>query len=395
MNIGIVSTWFERGAAYVSKQFEQTLEGQGAKIFIYARGGESYATGNPDWDCPNVYWQKERSFVTSYVCKSEFLKWLKQNSIELVLFNEQHYWQAIIWAKQAGVKTSAYIDYYTQETVPLYNLCDAVIVNTQRHKSVFSQHPHVIHIPWGTTTDDFSMQKREVDKVHFFHSCGMSPHRKGTDMIIKAVSKIKDKPFKLIVHSQVDLVSKMPELKGEIECLLDNGLLEVVEETITKPGLYHLGDVYVYPSRLEGIGLTIAEAISCGLPVVVPDNGPMNEFATPESKVVEIEKFISRADGYYWPECIVSVENLEQCLEGYLKVNLPEWAEIREATRQFAIENFDWDKNSANLFSQLKQVELQPPNELILQKANVIDNRGRPLFTKFPRLYNTLYNFLK
>jgi hypothetical protein len=33
-NIGIVTTWFERGAAYVSKQFKDSLEKNGAKVFI-------------------------------------------------------------------------------------------------------------------------------------------------------------------------------------------------------------------------------------------------------------------------------------------------------------------------------------------------------------------------
>ena len=395
MNIGIVSTWFERGAAYVSKQFEQTLYKQGADVFIYARGGESYAIGNPDWDRPNVYWQKEKSFVTSYVDKKEFIKWLKQNEIDLVLFNEQHYWQAVIWAKQEGVRTSAYIDYYTQETAPLYGLCDSVIVNTLRHKSVFENHANVIHIPWGTTTDDFIMRERSVDKVHFFHSCGMSPHRKGTDMLIKAAHRIKSDAFKLIIHSQVDLVSKMPELKYEIEHLINDNLLEVVEKTITKPGLYHLGDVYVYPSRLEGIGLTIAEAISCGLPVIVPKNGPMNEFVTPESREADVEKYISRADGYYWPECITNIESLKTCLEDYLNIDLSEWANIRKSTREYAVENFDWEKNSKELFEQLKTVELQPLDGSLQLKASVIDNKGRPMFTKFSKLYNALYRLLK
>ena len=40
MNIGIVTTWFERGAAYVSKQYKDSLEECGHKVFIYSRGGE-------------------------------------------------------------------------------------------------------------------------------------------------------------------------------------------------------------------------------------------------------------------------------------------------------------------------------------------------------------------
>lgn len=45
MNIGIVRTWFERGAAYVSRQYMEVLA-ERHNIFIYARGGESFAKKN-------------------------------------------------------------------------------------------------------------------------------------------------------------------------------------------------------------------------------------------------------------------------------------------------------------------------------------------------------------
>ena len=39
MNIGIVTTWFERGGAYVSRQYRDLLKND-FNVFIYARGGE-------------------------------------------------------------------------------------------------------------------------------------------------------------------------------------------------------------------------------------------------------------------------------------------------------------------------------------------------------------------
>ena len=57
MNIGIVTVWFERGAAYVSRQFEEILA-EKHRVFIYARGGEMYAKGDPNWDHANVTWGK-------------------------------------------------------------------------------------------------------------------------------------------------------------------------------------------------------------------------------------------------------------------------------------------------------------------------------------------------
>lgn len=55
MNIGFVSTWFERGAAYVTRQYVDALRNE-HNVYVYARGGEQYAKGNPDWDLPYVTW---------------------------------------------------------------------------------------------------------------------------------------------------------------------------------------------------------------------------------------------------------------------------------------------------------------------------------------------------
>ena len=39
VNIAIVTNWFPAGAGYVSKSYRDSLEAQGANVFIYARGG--------------------------------------------------------------------------------------------------------------------------------------------------------------------------------------------------------------------------------------------------------------------------------------------------------------------------------------------------------------------
>jgi glycosyltransferase involved in cell wall biosynthesis len=40
---------------------------------------------------------------------------------------------------------------------------------------------------------------------------------------------------------------------------------------------YRLADVFVFPSTLEGFGLAVGEAMSCGLPVVASDQGALSE----------------------------------------------------------------------------------------------------------------------
>jgi glycosyltransferase involved in cell wall biosynthesis len=44
-----------------------------------------------------------------------------------------------------------------------------------------------------------------------------------------------------------------------------------------KTAHFNLGDVFVFPSALEGFGLAVGEAMSCGLPVVASDRGSIPE----------------------------------------------------------------------------------------------------------------------
>ena len=156
-------------------------------------------------------------------------------------------------------------------------------------------------------------------KITFFHSAGMNPIRKGTDSVIRAFQRLNGNS-KLIIHSQVNLKEWLPDLSNDITSLEQSGKLECIRKTITAPGLYHLGDVYVYPSKLDGIGLTIIEALACGLPVITSNYAPMNEFVNNESgKLIEISYLYARSDGYFWPQCKIDENSLISCMNYYVK----------------------------------------------------------------------------
>ena len=52
-----------------------------------------------------------------------------------------------------------------------------------------------------------------------------------------------------------------------------------------------MGDVFVYPSRLEGIGLCVPEALACGLPVITTDCGGV-PFTVKENAIVGKQKSV-------------------------------------------------------------------------------------------------------
>lgn len=398
MNVGIVSTWFERGAAYVSKIFEDMLSvDDEINVFIYARGGEEYAKGNPKWDRDNVYWGKQRisPFSSTVIDKSDFVKWIRKNKIELIIFNEQHWFQPLLWCKELGVKTVAYIDYYTEETIPLFDMYDCLICNTKRHFSAFDKHHNAVYLPWGTQIDVFQQTNIDLvnkDYVTYFHSCGWDTYRKGTDLLLKAFEKTNNYS-KLIIHTQNEI--KKPELVEIIEKLQAKNKIEIITKTVHAPGLFYLGDVYVYPSRLEGIGLTIAEAISSGLGIIVPNNPPMNEFAyDSNSQLIDISRLYSRHDGYYWPKCEIDVDHLAKILDHWAEDKLGV-IEMKKASRKIAEDKLDVNKNFAHLSKIVKNVEFRLAEKDSINLVNAYDNKGMKRFNKYYLKFYPIFNSIR
>jgi len=345
MNIAIVTTWFPAGGGYVSKAYQQILE-KDHDIFIYARGGQ-VMKGNPDWDHPNVTWAPRHY---NGIKTNHFIKWLKKNKIDIAFFNEQRYWKPVLEAKKAGVCIGAYIDYYTQEMVPAFKIYDFLICNTKRHYSVFNWHPNAHYIPWGTDTKKYRPDSNKNSIVPtFIISAGWQAKytgdRRGSLLALKAFQNIKGN-CQLNIYSQVPFEECLPAWQ---ELIKKDERINLKVGTFD-PFPYSEGDIYLYPSRLDGIGLTLPEAVSSGLAAITTNNAPMNEFVKENFNglLVNVEKYLGRADAYYWAESICSIDSLVEKMQIYVD-NIDLLKQHKGNARNFAIENLDWMKNAQNL----------------------------------------------
>lgn len=392
MRVGIVSSWFERGAAYVSMQFKEAFQSLGYEVFIYARGGEEFAKKNPKWDSENVTWNRFLfSPVPTDIDRRQFEAWIDDNKLGAVLFNEQQYWQPVLWAKAKKVTCIAYIDYYTAKTVPLFEVYDQLWCNTKRHYSVFQWHKGARYLPWGTDVEIFKPEDNKSGSLRkdltFFHSAGSSPFRKGTDLVLKASDLLyRDglKDFRLVIHTQVSLNRFFPELSSIITRLEKGGLLEIEHRTVGAPGLYHLGDVYVYPSRLEGIGLTIAEALACGLPVITTDEPPMTEFIDDVySTTVKVKHRVKREDGYFWPMAIADEEDLAEkmrtfCVSGFQRQDACDFI------RMHAIECLDFSNNICSIGEALNTLSYNSAKPDVVNEIDAHDRHLSVFYKSVP-----------
>lgn len=388
MNLGIVSVWDERGAGYVSKLYDEYLS-EHFDVYIYNRG---YSKNKFPFDQRVYNARKVSSSKPMSIHKKEFKRWIDKNKIETILFNEQQSWEPIIWCKEWKIKTVAYIDYYTEETVPLHDAYDLLLCNTKRHLEAFTNHKNVKYYPWGTDVEIFTPKKNTNKVPVFLHSCGYAPTRKGTDSLLKAFKNI-DLDYKLIIHAQVDLKKALPDSIPLIENLFESGKIELIKKTIPAPGLYYLADYYVYPTKLEGIGLTIAESISSGLVPIIPNSPPMIEFLPKEHKYkIQVDRQVSRFDGYYWPQSIISESHLEELI--CLAINDFPNQKLKLSLREWAIKKLDFRKNFKNLEIDIYNLKFNRCNQELIHKINRYE-LNRPLsHKKIVKQINRLYEFL-
>lgn len=152
-----------------------------------------------------------------------------------------------------------------------------------------------ISLPHPIDTDRFAFRQRERAEV-FLHVAGHDDgDRKGTSFVLEAARRCPEVPF--IVRAQDD-VGPVP---ANVRLL---GPVDRPEE------LYALGDVAIQPSRYEGVGLPILEAMASGMPTIVPDGLPMNEYPADPAFVVPAKRGWGNLVGQPFPVVEIDIDAL-------------------------------------------------------------------------------------
>jgi glycosyltransferase involved in cell wall biosynthesis len=388
MNIGIVTTWFESGAGYLSRQYQQALAAR-HEVFIYCRGGERRPIGDPEWDKEFVTWGA-RPMVDEpgAVNLDHFDAWLRQRRLDLVFFTEQRWWEPVLLCETRNVLTGTSLLHYTQRTIPLFDCYDFLICNTRHHYDIFRDHPQVLFLPWGTDLQRFhpiTYDLVQPGSVTFFHSAGIDPYRKGTELVLEAFAQLRPGAVSprlvLHIHPLYDTFygsherSFQQSLVQRLESARQSGRLQVVGQAVPDlADLYRHGDVCLYPTRHEGLGLGVAEALASGLPVIASDAQPVNEYADGRLvRAVSIRRYYARSDGDFWPQALVDREALAAVMQEFLgqPERLPA---LKREARQLAEQKLDWAANASTLpdfFASVRRIK-SPRKQAALEEARTL-----------------------
>jgi glycosyltransferase involved in cell wall biosynthesis len=114
---------------------------------------------------------------------------------------------------------------------------------------------------------------------------GMGNFRKGLDILIKAVSLLKDMELTVHIGGDGKYLNTFKEMAKELDiagkCIFYG---EIKPESIQD--FYSKLDFYVLPSRDETFGVVVVEAMACGLPVIATKCGGPEEIITKETGVL-------------------------------------------------------------------------------------------------------------
>ncbi len=285
MRIGIVTKWFASGQAVVSRQLRSALDELGHETFILAKQGkgpraQQERVVDPVWDQPGVTHSEEAD-----IPEAEYLAWTRANSIDTVLCDQNDQFAEIAALRASGVKTIGrfvWESFAAEDARPATEAYDVIYSFTRAEQQryltlgiespllVWGCHPELVAVGERAASDE-----QEDDLVRFYVPGSFMGKRKPFPEIVESFVRADGDHLRLLIRGQVDRkANKLVKAAG--------GDPRVVIELEDRPTDEHLRqfaacDVCLSPSRWEGLGLPLYEAVAFAMPSITNDSPPMNE----------------------------------------------------------------------------------------------------------------------
>jgi glycosyltransferase involved in cell wall biosynthesis len=212
-----------------------------------------------------------------------------------------------------------------------YDQADYIMTCSNFTQNSFLKHgikkEKILKVPYGVNLEFFLSKKIEQKRDDKFRviCVGLMCLRKGIPYLLQAWNKLKLPENKsellLVGNLQKDLV---PFLKNV--SLPKNVIFYGATDRDNLLKLYKQSDLFVLPSIEEGLSMTIAEALGCGLPVICTTNTGGEELIENQKDgfIVPIRDSDALADKILW--CYQNQESAKQMGQhGQVKVKSFTW----------------------------------------------------------------------
>jgi glycosyltransferase involved in cell wall biosynthesis len=166
-----------------------------------------------------------------------------------------------------------------------------VVANSRGLKELankFSPEVPIKVIPNGVNIDEFSPRKRSWKDPELLF-VGRIVYQKGLDLLIKALSTLRDLNWQLTIVGDGPYLSVIQALAAELK-INDRITFAGWVQKDQIEGYYQKANLFVFPSRHEGMSNALLEAMAMGLPVVASDIAGNDELVVPEKTGLLFEK---------------------------------------------------------------------------------------------------------
>ncbi len=343
LRVGIVAWWFNRGQAVVARQLRSALEALGHETFVLARPTKgkldlaSMSRGGDVWDQPGV-----TSASHFKIPLREYEEWVSENGIEVVFFDQNYQFEEISALRRRGVKTVGRFVWETfsaSHVGPALEAFDVIYSVTrceqERYQGLGIKSPYVA---WGCHPDLFEITlRRDPERVAFHYNAGVVSKRKPYREVVEAFALAGNPNLRLVFKAQLERQTEyLNRAAGR-----DPRIAVVLEDLPTSEHLqlFADSDVCLAPSRWEGLGVHLYEALAFGMPIITNDAPPMNELVEDGFNGLLVR---SRWDGLAKSGISAYVPDLEGLAEAIERLADPELREqLSEGAREMARRK-DW-----------------------------------------------------
>lgn len=129
----------------------------------------------------------------------------------------------------------------------------------------------------------------------FMLNVGTIEKRKNALLIIKALKNISENIPLVIIGKSTPYVDEIKQYL--IKHDLEHRVLFLHKISFDElPIIYHLSSIFIYPSRFEGFGIPIIEALQCGVPVIAATGSCLEEAGGPHSMYVNPDDVVGMTD---------------------------------------------------------------------------------------------------
>ena len=311
IRVGLVTAWGECGMGYLAKNWVYTLNKFDDKIDLQIFSRAKKWLSPYRWYGENVIQGPESMDINS----NYFWNWVNSFKPDVILFQDQNIYsntnmqEESMKLKKLGIKLINYPDsIHWNEFEKHKGIYDINVAHVKRNHQWLLDYKleKPTYIPWGVILSNFPFIERNVkDRIRFYINIGTGTPRKGYNLLPQTINYINGNWFSRIMKTNnydfkftaTSIKNSENRINYKFKKYFNNHKnCELIFKTAnnSKGGLFDLGDVYIYPTHMEGVGLTITESMATGLPVVTTNFSTMNEWIddNQDGRLINVKKII-------------------------------------------------------------------------------------------------------